>query len=69
MDSWSFFEAAHGKGAADGVGGAIKRNLDTLTAQGLDIPDAKTAFDALSSSIQKSRFFTYQLKVSNQLMR
>lgn len=26
--TWSFFEASHEKGAADGVGGATKRNLN-----------------------------------------
>lgn len=42
--TWSFFEAAHGKGAADGIGGAIKHNLDLKIALGLDIPDAETAY-------------------------
>lgn len=35
--TWSYFEAAHGKGAADGVGGAIKRTMDMKIAQGTDI--------------------------------
>ncbi|CAH2091997.1 unnamed protein product [Euphydryas editha] len=26
--TWSFFESAHGKGAPDGIGGAVKRKLD-----------------------------------------
>lgn len=30
--TWSFFEAAHGKGAADGIGAAIKRTLYMKTA-------------------------------------
>ncbi|CAK1591552.1 unnamed protein product [Parnassius mnemosyne] len=55
--TWSFFEAAHGKGAADGVGGAIKRTLDMKTAQGLDIPDAQAAYDALSSTETTIKFF------------
>lgn len=46
--TWSFFEAAHGKGAADGIGGAVKRSLDSKVAHGEDIPDAKTAFKVLS---------------------
>ncbi|XP_045774208.1 uncharacterized protein LOC123873410 [Maniola jurtina] len=46
--TWSFFEAAHGKGAADGIGGAVKRTLDSKVAHGEDIPDAKTAYEVLS---------------------
>lgn len=46
--TWSFFEAAHGKGAADGIGGAVKRTLDSTVAHGEDIPDAKTAYEVLS---------------------
>ncbi|GBP40289.1 hypothetical protein EVAR_83979_1 [Eumeta japonica] len=39
--TWSFFEASHGKGAADGGGGAIKRALDNRVAYGVDVTDAK----------------------------
>lgn len=46
--TWSFFEAAHGKGAADGIGGAVKRTLDSTVAHGEDILDAKTAYEVLS---------------------
>lgn len=28
--TWSFFEAGHGKGAPDGVGGVLKRTADRL---------------------------------------
>lgn len=51
---WNFFEASHGKGAADGVGGALKRNLDSMVAYGNDIPDAKTAFDLLLNETDTS---------------
>ncbi|GBN45142.1 hypothetical protein AVEN_170726-1 [Araneus ventricosus] len=47
--SWSFFEAGHGKGAADGIGGAIKRTADRIVAQGTDIPDAKTLLTVLTN--------------------
>ena len=30
--SWHFFEAAHGKGAADGIGGALKRTADRMVS-------------------------------------
>lgn len=40
--TWNFFEASHGKGAPDGVGGVLKRLADQLVSQGHDIPDATT---------------------------
>lgn len=45
--TWSFFEASHGKGAADGVGEATKRNLDRYVVHGHDISDAKAAYNVL----------------------
>lgn len=40
LATWSFFEAGHGKGAADGIGGVIKRTADRIVAMGQDIIDA-----------------------------
>lgn len=37
--TWNFFEANHGKGAPDGVGGVLKRIADDLVSKGTDIPD------------------------------
>lgn len=45
--SWSFFEASHGKNAADGIGGVLKRLLDRYVAYGADISDANAAFKLL----------------------
>lgn len=45
--SWNFWEASHGKGAPDGVGGALKRTADKLVKQGLDIPDANAFYRAI----------------------
>lgn len=53
----SLFEANHGKGAADGVGGAIKRRLDSFVAYGIDITDANTAFKHLQESETKIKLF------------
>ncbi|KAJ8720692.1 hypothetical protein PYW08_006157 [Mythimna loreyi] len=53
----SFFESAHGKGAADGIGGAIKRKLDAKIAQGIDIPNAETAFNILNMSDTEIKIF------------
>lgn len=37
--TWNFTEASHGKGAPDGVGGALKTLADRIVARGTDIPD------------------------------
>ncbi|KAL0851024.1 hypothetical protein ABMA28_006916 [Loxostege sticticalis] len=55
--TWSFFEASHGKGAADGVGGAVKRTLDDLVSHGTDIPNASVAFKMLKESEKKVKTF------------
>lgn len=50
LSTWNFSESAHGKGAADGVGGGLKRRLDDNVKHGLDIPDAYTAYTCLKKS-------------------
>lgn len=45
--NWSFLEAGHGKGPADGVGATIKRMADSQVARGTDIPTAKALYDTL----------------------
>lgn len=58
--SWSFFEASHGKGAADGLGGAVKRTLEDL----VDIPYATIAFKMLNQSEKKVKtFFISESKI------
>lgn len=47
--TWNFFEASHGKGAPDGVGGALKRSADRIVAHGGDIPDAQSLYEKLKS--------------------
>ena len=51
--TWNFFEASHGKGAADGVGGVLKRTADQIVKQGTDLPDPRSVL--LSKSVQVSR--------------
>ncbi|KAI4800038.1 hypothetical protein KUCAC02_016575 [Chaenocephalus aceratus] len=48
--TWNFFEASHGKGAPDGVGGLLKRTADRLVSQGHDIPSAEHLYSALVNS-------------------
>lgn len=55
--TWNFFESAHGKGAADGIGGAIKRKLDSLVCYGSDITDAESAYRILNETETKIRLF------------
>ena len=47
LANWSFLEAGHGKGAADGIGGVLKRIADRLVAEGNAIADVQSLFDAL----------------------
>ncbi|CAG4966406.1 unnamed protein product [Colias eurytheme] len=61
--TWSYFEASHGKGPADGVGGAIKRKLDDLVAYGHDVPSAEVAYDLLKA--QESDVIKFYISEEN----
>ena len=52
--SWHLFVSRHGKGAPDGIGGALKRTADRQVKFGKDIPKAKVLYDVLqeTTSIQ-----------------
>lgn len=47
--TWNFTEASHGKGAPDGVGGALKNLADRIVAYGTNIPDANTLHEQLAA--------------------
>ncbi|KAJ8878297.1 hypothetical protein PR048_018874 [Dryococelus australis] len=51
--TWNHHEAAHGKGAPDGIGGTCKRTADNLLSQGKYIPDVVTLISALKENIDK----------------
>jgi len=55
--SWTYFEAGHGKGAADGIGGAVKRKADNMVAHSRDIPTAREFFKALNEGESSTLFF------------
>lgn len=55
--TWNFFEAGHGKGAADGIGGVIKRRADRLVANGIDLPDATTLYNNLVEETSVIKLF------------
>ena len=48
--TWNFFESSHGKGAADGVGGAVKRRADDLLRHGTDLPTPLRLFEELKKT-------------------
>jgi hypothetical protein len=55
---WFFFEASHGKGAPDGVVGALKkRSADRAVHHGKDIPDARALYNVLKVLISSVMFF------------
>lgn len=55
--TWNYFEASHGKGPADGVGGALKRRLDNHISHGNDITNAKEAYDYLKANSKVKVFY------------
>ncbi|XP_045457589.1 uncharacterized protein LOC123667794 [Melitaea cinxia] len=46
--TWSFSEAGHGKGVADGIGASVKRALDRQVAFGRDVENGSQAYEHLS---------------------
>ena len=63
--NWSFLEAGHGKGAADGIGGVLKRTADRIVAQGVDLPNAEAVFECLSRNTNVCLFYVTDTNVSN----
>lgn len=55
--TWNLFEASHGKGAPDAIGGATKRKADSMVLNGIDIPDAKCLFQLLQASDSVTKVF------------
>ena len=55
--TWNFFEASHGKGSPDGVGGALKRKADSLVRQGVDLPDPKSVYEKLMQESSVKLFY------------
>lgn len=55
--TWNFTEASHGKGAPDGVRGALKNLADRIVARGTDIPDMRALITNLKqhSGVRRSQ--------------
>ena len=49
--SWNFLEASHGKGAADGVGGVLKRTAERMVAQGKSILNAQDFVNLMENAV------------------
>ena len=48
--TWNFFEAGHGKGIPDAIGGALKRRADKSVLHGVDIMSAQNFIDCMTGS-------------------
>ena len=55
--TWNYSESGHGKAAADGIGGSLKRTADRLVAHGFDITDASVLFSALQTSSSETELY------------
>ncbi|XP_062862381.1 uncharacterized protein LOC134324457 [Trichomycterus rosablanca] len=64
------YRGFHGKGAPDGVGGALKNLADRIVAYGTSIPDADTLFEQLAknSSVTLYKVSEEDIKASNELV-
>ncbi|WAR15623.1 LOW QUALITY PROTEIN: hypothetical protein MAR_005728, partial [Mya arenaria] len=60
--TWNFTETGHGKSAADGVGGTVKRTADRIVANGKTINDATALFENVRSVIEE-----YSNRISGSL--
>lgn len=58
--TWNFFEASHGKGAPDGIGGALKRSADSLLKRGTDVDTPKKMYDLLKTRSSIRLFYVEQ---------
>ena len=64
---WNYFEAGHGKGPCDGLGGTVKRMADEAIRQGnATIQDAKEFFDWAKKSSMKNVEFVFVDKHDTQ---
>jgi len=54
--TWNYFESGHGKGAADAIGGTLKRLAYYNVNKGTDIPDAMSLYTLLQNA-SKVRLF------------
>lgn len=63
--NWNMFEAGHGKGAADAVGGVIKRMADDKVKMGHDIQDECTLFKTLKDLTKIKMFYVKEATIKS----
>ncbi|XP_050391948.2 uncharacterized protein LOC126810751 [Patella vulgata] len=54
---WNYFESGHGKGAPDGIGGALKRRADDIVRCGTSIADVATFVSKLEEAKTSVKLF------------
>lgn len=60
--TWSFTESGHGKGVADGIGGAVKRCLDRQVLYGHDLRNADDVFANICAAMKSVKSFLIPLE-------
>ncbi|KAL7390307.1 hypothetical protein ABVT39_018618 [Epinephelus coioides] len=55
--TWNFSEKSHGKGAPDGVGGAVKRAADSAVQRGEDVQTPEDFYNLLTERKSDVKFF------------
>ena len=63
--TWNYSESGHGKSAADGVGGVLKRTADDIVKYGKDIPNAETLFKTLKKETNVKLFYINDEDISH----
>jgi len=62
--TWNMFEAGHGKGAADAIGGVLKRTADRHVLMGHDITNAAVMYAELSHLTDVKLFFVEDQQIA-----
>lgn len=55
--TWNFSEKSHGKGAPDGVGGAVKRIADFAVQRGADLQTPEDLFSLLKEKESSIKYY------------
>ncbi|CAH1114447.1 unnamed protein product [Psylliodes chrysocephalus] len=55
---WHYSESGHGKGAPDGIGGAVKRTADASVAHGKDVSSFNEFFSVLKNNCKKTNILS-----------
>ncbi|KAK0156077.1 hypothetical protein N1851_001390 [Merluccius polli] len=68
--TWNYTGASHGKGAPDGVGGALKHLADRIVSHGTSSPNAESLHDQLknNSSVTLFKVSEEKIKASSELI-